>query len=240
MTDHTATPPSSLALAAASFLAQALELGDAPAAIATELTEISDTGNSAVYSVELDSSIGTAAFLIYVYALAAADEDGRDGAALYRQAMTTLEQAAARDTPGPRLVANAETDQVAFILATTPATWRRLQGEEPDLVATEADLPATDMSIQQRASVAADLLRTLREANEHARDWLAAIRAAGADEAADDVAFTEEETALALHVLDEANVTPLLTALNLLIASAQEQAGKVLPRQPGRGEGSDG
>lgn len=231
MIDDTATPQSPLALAAASFLAQALELGDDPAAIAPELTEISETGNSSVFSVELDSSIGSAAFLVYVYAMDAGGGNDTTGAELYQQAITTLEQAAARDTPGPRLVANAETEQVAFILATTPATWRRLQGEEPAVVATEADLPATGTSVQLRASLAEDLHRTLREANEHARGWLAAIRSAdsGRDEA---LAFTEEETALALHVLDEANVTPLLTALNLLIASAQEQAGEVLTQKP--------
>jgi hypothetical protein len=127
-------------------------------------------------------------------------------------------------------VANAETEQVAFILATTPATWRRLQGEEPAVVATEADLPATATSMQQRASLAEDLHRTLKEANDHARDWLGAVRAA--ESGTSEVAFTEEETALALHVLDEANVTPLLNALNLLVASAQERAGKVLTKTP--------
>jgi hypothetical protein len=232
MTDDTAPTPSPLALAAGSFLAQALELSDDPADIAAELTELEHTGASAIYSVELDSSIGSAAFLVYVYALDAAGADDRTGADLYQQAMTTLEQAAARDTPGPRMVANAETDAVAFILATTPATWRRLQGEESSLIATEADLPATGVSIQQRAELAEDLQRSLREANEHARGWLAAIRAAGASGADDEVAFSEAETALALHVLDEANVTPLLTALNLLVTAAQDQAGRALAGKP--------
>lgn len=231
MTDDTATPPSPLALAAASFLAQALELSDDPAAIAGELTGISETDDTAVYSVELDSSIGAAAFLVYVYALDAGEDAGHTGADRYQQAMTTLEQAAARDTPGPRLVANAETEQVAFILATTPATWRRLQGEEPSIVATEADLPTRGISVEERASVAEDFHRSLKEANDHARDWLAAIRAAG-ENTGDEIEFTEAETALALHVLDEANVAPLLTALNLLIASAQEQAGKALTQKP--------
>jgi hypothetical protein len=230
MTDDTVTSPSPLALAGGTFLAQALELSDDPAAIAGELTEISDSGVNAVFSVELDSSIGAAAFLVYVYALEATGQGDQTGADLYRQAMTTLEQAAERDTPGPRLVANAETEQVAFILATTPATWRRLQGEEPAVVATEADLPATATSMQQRASIAEDLHRTLKEANDHARDWLGAVRAA--ESGTSEVAFTEEETALALHVLDQANVTPLLNALNLLIASAQERAGKVLTKTP--------
>lgn len=231
MTDATSTPPSPLALAAASFLAQALELGDDPAAIATELTEIDESANAAIYSVELDSSVGAAAFLVYCYALEEPGEEGEGtGADLYHQAITTLELAAERDTPGPRLVANAESDRVAFILATTPATWRLLNGEEPAVVATEADLPSTGMSIKHRASLAEDLHRGLRETNEHARQWLAAVRAARSDGAP--ITLSEEETALALHVLDEANVGPLLTALNLLISSAQEQAGKVLSPPP--------
>jgi hypothetical protein len=231
MTDDTASTQSPLALAAGSFLAQALELTDDPAAIASEMTPISDEINTAVYSVELDSSIGAAAFLVYVYALDVANADGTTGAELYRRGMETLQRAADRDTPGPRLVANAETDTIAFILATTPATWRKLQGDSPAIVATEADLPATGMSLQQRASVAEELHRSLKEANDHARSWLGAVRAAGSN-GDEEIEFTEEETALALHVLDEANVTPLLTALNLLIASAQEQAGKLRAQPP--------
>lgn len=231
MTEDTAQSPTPLALAAASFLAQALELSDDPAAIASELTEISETANTAVFSVELDSSIGAAAFLVYVYALEEAGDDGEgSGAEVYSQAMETLARAAERDTPGPRLVANAEGDKVAFILATTPATWRRLQGEEPAVVATEADLPSTSVSIEQRASLAEDLHRSLRETNDHARSWLAAVRAAQSDDS--QLPLSEAETALALHVLDEANVGSLLTALNLLITSAQEQAGKVLSQAP--------
>lgn len=233
MTDQS-PPPSPLALAAASFLTQALELSEEPATIVPELTTIKEELNVAIYSVELDSSIGNAAFLVYVYALQDSDEDGMSGADLYQAGLTTLRQAAARDTPGPRLVAHADTDTVGFILATTPATWRRLQGEEPSLIATEADLPQTEMSTEQRASVAEDLHRALKEANDHARTWLAAIRAAGKNATEDDLAFTEAETALALFVLDNANVSPLLNALNVLVTSAQEQAGRMITTNQAR------
>jgi hypothetical protein len=221
-----------MAVAAASFLVQVLELGDDPTTIAPLLTTLKEARNSAIYSVELDSSIGTAAFLVYVYALHETSDEGMSGADLYQQGITTLRQAADRDTPGPRMVAHADSDAAGFILATTPATWRALQGEEqPPIVATEADLPATEMSTEQRAAVAEDLHRTLKEASDHAKQWLAALRSAGASTNEDEVAFTEEETALALFVLDTANIQPMLTALNALVASAQERAGQVVTRQ---------
>ncbi|HYH12214.1 MAG TPA: hypothetical protein VD789_07645, partial [Thermomicrobiales bacterium] len=180
MTDQPQPMSSPLALAAASFLTQALEINEDPSTIVPELAPLKENANAAIYSVELDSSIGSAAFLVYVYALQESDTEGRTGADLYQAGLTTLHQAAERDTPGPRLVAHADTETAGFILATTPTTWRRLQGEEPALFATEADLPQTEMSAEQRASVAEDLHRTLKEANDHARSWLAGIRSAGA------------------------------------------------------------
>ncbi len=232
MTDPQSAPNDSMAHAAASFLAQVLELGDDPATLAPLLTPLKESANSAIYSVELDSSIGTAAFLVYVYALHETSDEGSTGADLYQQGITTLRQAADRDTPGPRMVAHAESEVAGFILATTPATWRALQGEDqPSIVATEADLPTIEMSPEQRAAVAEDLHRTLKEASDHAKQWLAALRSAGAAIDEDEVAFTEEETALALFVLDTANIQPMLTALNVLVASAQEQAGQMVTRQ---------
>lgn len=228
MTDQPQPTSSPLALGAASFLTQALEINEDPTTIVPELTVIKEDDNAAIYSVELDSSIGSAAFLVYVFALQESDGEGKTGAELYHAGLTTLHQAAERDTPGPRLVAHADTETAGFILATTPATWRRLQGEEPAPIATEADLPQTAMSEEQRAAVAEDLHRTLNEANGHARSWLAAIRSAGASTEGDELTFTEAETALALFVLDNTNVSPMLTALNLLVTSAQEQAGKLI------------
>jgi hypothetical protein len=212
-----------MALAAASFLGQALELPDDPATIATELTTIEEAAHAAIFSVELDSSIGAAAFLLYVYALGTRDPDGGTGRDRYQEGMQALQQAADRDTPGPRMVAHADTDALGFILATTPATWRALQGDDqPRLVATESDLPTGTGSPDQRASHAEDLHRSLKEASEHAASWLAAVRTVGDAE----LSFTEEETALALFVLDQANIQPVLGALNLLVTAAQDQAGQ--------------
>jgi hypothetical protein len=222
MTDTPLTPLSSLAVAAAAFVARALGLDDPPATIAAELATVKEAGHAAIYSIEVDSSIGQAAFLVYVYVLDATDAEGVTGADRYEDGMGALQQAADRDTPGPRMVAHTTTDAMAFILATTPATWRLLQGEGSTLVATEADLPAVGISPEQRATIAEDLHKALKSAGDHAREWLAAIQAAG-----DDADFTEAETALALFVLDQANVQPTLTALNFLVNRAREQAGRI-------------
>ncbi len=222
------TPPS-LTLAAATFLVQALGLGDDPAVIASEFTTLKEESNASIHSVQLDSSIGPAAFLVYSYSLQEVDKSGTSGGDLYESGRMTLSQAADRDTPGPRMVAHADTDTLGFILATTPATWRALQGETADeLEATSADLPQTPASAEQRASAAEDLHRALREANNYAQEWLTAVQSAQqADD--DNSGFSEEELALALHVMDDANIRPLLTSLNLLIATAQQQAGNVEP-----------
>ncbi|CAN5827272.1 hypothetical protein BH20CHL2_BH20CHL2_13210 [soil metagenome] len=227
--DEPKQPPSELTLAAATFLVQALGLGDDPATIAREFVTIKEESNASIHSVQLDSSIGPAAFLVYVYDLQEVDQKGASGGDLYETGRLTLDQAADRDTPGPRMVAHADTDTLGFILATTPATWRALQGESAEgLEATAEDLPRTAASAEARSSAAEDLHRTLREANSNALAWLTAVQteAQSGDDALD---FSEEELALALHVMDDANIRPLLTSLNLLIATAQEQAGNVAP-----------
>lgn len=226
--DHN-QPSTELTLAAASFLVQALGLSDDPASIAGEFVTIKEEINTSIHSVQLDSSIGPAAFLVYVYALQDVDQKGVSGGDLYETGRMTLDQAADRDTPGPRMVAHADTGTLGFILATTPATWRALQGESPEgLEANAADLPQTATSVEARSTAAEDLHRTLREANSNALAWLSAVQAE-AQSGDDALDFSEEELALALHVMDDANIRPLLTSLNLLIATAQEQAGNMGP-----------
>lgn len=231
MTDPSSTKPTTLALGAATFLTQALGLPDSPDSIALEISALREDTVAGIYSLELDSSIGAAAFLIYAYALRDRDAQGMSGKQLYSEGLAILEQAAERDTPGPRMVAHADTETLGFILATTPATWRALRGEEPaSLVATEADIPTSGLSEHERASLAEDLHRSLKSTNDQARAWLTAIRPAGAGKDEQVLPFTEEETALALFVLDSANIEATLTALNLLVASARQQAGRVIPR----------
>jgi len=102
--------------------------------------------------------------------------------------------------------------------------------------ATAADLAAIEGAARYRSEVARDLLESLRNANQQATDWLAAIQIASQSdvdgkEAIDDLlAFTEEETELALYLLDDESIGNLLRALNLLVASAQQQAAQGLVR----------
>ena len=225
-----------LTLKIAAFVIQALDLGDDPAAIAGEIVALKRDLNAGISSIELDSSVGPAAFLIYHYLLDVPNTEGRSGRELFDADLATLERAAEQDTPGPRILAHATAGDEAYVLATTPATFRALSGASPteDMEATAADLlPGADTAeIRRRA--AHDLLRLLREADSQAAAWLRAIRVEGrlpqadangsGSESGDLLAFNEEETALALFLLDERSIGDLLRVLNLLITTARQQA----------------
>jgi hypothetical protein len=221
-----------IAHAAASFLGQVLGLGEAPSDLENDLSAIRRDVNSAVYSIQLESSVGPAAFLVYAYALASRGGDGRTGRESFDTGLETLQQAALNNSAGPRAVAHAETDDFGFILATTPGTYRALMGEAPtgsNLEATIADLPPTADLERLRSDAAEELKKLLTQANRHAADWLAAIQGSGQasgdeDDDGDFIEFTERETELALFLLDEESIGSLLKALNLLVATAQEQA----------------
>lgn len=274
--------------AAASFLAQVLGLETSPNALAelrSDLSTIKRDHNAAIYTIQLDSSVGMAAFLVYAYVLDARGGDGKTGRELYEAGVRTLEEAAERNTPGPRAVANAETDDYGFILATTPGTYRALtaasqratpeRGQPPQAVAArpapaaETPLPPsppapahsmpTNIPLEPappprrpnrapvqpapadndavRSDAADRLLLLIKEANAEAKTWLSALVAASqmaTDTESDDdlIAFNTAETALALHVLDDENVSALLRALNLLVAGAAEQARSGLKTEP--------
>lgn len=217
------------ALKAAAFLAQALDIDLDPAALTAELTRLEQDATSAVYTAQLDSSVGPAAFLVYVYPLGTAggNQSGEDA---FTSALETLQTAAERDAPGPRIVAHARTAEDGFILATTPAIARALAGEPS--VAEPAPL-LTDLSaaVEARREAAAELLRLLRAADAQASAWLAAIQAEGRDQpdAADLLAFDDVETELALYLLDERSIQNLLRALNLFLTAARDSASSTVP-----------
>lgn len=226
---------------AATFLGQVLGIAESPDYLEADLSPIKRDANASIFTIQLDSSVGPAAFLVYAYALRQRGGDGRTGKELFDAGLTTLQQAAQRAAPGPRAVAHAETEALGFILATTPGTYRALTGDpevNTTIEATAADLAAMEESARFRSEVAQDLLESLRSANQHATDWLAAIQVAGqsdadteGDDAIDDLfLFTEEETELALYLLDDDSIGNLLRALNLLVASAQQQAAQGLER----------
>jgi hypothetical protein len=218
----------------AAFVVQALELEEDPEELAAEIVPLKRNANAGISSVEFDSSVGPAAFLIYHYLLKRKNDEGETGRQLFNADLKTLELAAKRDTPGPRIVAHATAGDEAYILATTPATFRVLTGER------ESPLPPPTGDLEEaRRTSALDLLRTLRVAEQEAQTWLGAIQAvsptgASPEQAAGSIQFLEEETALALFLLDDRSIPNLLRVLNLLISAARAQAEGVFgPTPPG-------
>lgn len=219
-------PLEPIALRLATFINEALELDEEPAALAVEILPFKRDRNAGISTIELDSSIGVAAFLIYHYELNTADDEGRQGSELFQNDLRTLERAATLNTPGPRILAHAVTEDEAYILATTPATHRALTGQGP---AEEAAAVPEEQRDEVRKETATNLLRLLSEANAQARDWLAAMQLSGESASADHVDFHPEETGLALFLLDENNIRQLLQVLNIMVQSARFD----LPNQNG-------
>jgi hypothetical protein len=216
--------PISLRLAA--FVNEALELDEDTAALAVEILPFKRDRNAGISTIELDSSIGVAAFLIYHYELNIADDEGRQGSELFQTDLRTLERAATLNTPGPRILAHAVTDDEAFILATTPSTHRALTGTGSD--EAEPTIPEEQRD-EVRKETATNLLRLLSEANAQARDWLAAMQLSGEATSTEQVDFHAEETGLALFLMDQSNIRQLLQVLNLMVQSARPD----LPNQNG-------
>jgi len=212
------------ALRAAAFLAEVLELELDPVAISNDLVIVNDDAGVTTYAAELEASFGSAAFLIYVYDLATHDGGGAIRNR-YKSDIVTLQTAAERDAPGPRLLANGEGDDDAFLLATTPATYRLLAGEAfgsntepPVMLHPDADAAAL------RRDAAKELLTHLRAANLAAGTWLAALQSDGGGANENDeetVEFNEEETELALYLLDDRSIQNVLRAINLFITAAR-------------------
>lgn len=223
-------------LKAAAFLVQALELDDAPHDIADEVIELKRDANAGIYTAQFDSSVGPAGFLIYVYDLLAPNDEGRTGRDLFEADRQTLETAAERNAPGPRIMAHALTDDDGFILTTTPATWRALTGQPPLTPAADetadADLPPSANTADVRRIAAGQLLELLRAADARATTWLAAVSDEGrlpastdaSDVLSGDLPFNAEETELALFLLDERSIQNLLRTLNLMLNEARRQA----------------
>lgn len=233
MTDHTARTDS-LMLATAQFLIQALDLVDAPDEIAADLSPMKRDANAAISSIQLETSVGLAGFLVYTYVLERIGGDGKTGRELFDAGLHTLQLAATRNTPGPRPVAHADTDEYGFILATAPGTWRALMGHTSTqgIEAQPDDALTLTNTENIRADAASELFDLLQKANQQALTWLNALQAASR-QAHDDpehgvIAFTEPETELALFLLDDESVGALLRTMNLLVATAQDQAAAAM------------
>ncbi|MDQ3692939.1 MAG: hypothetical protein M3464_04850 [Chloroflexota bacterium] len=210
---------------AASILIEVLDLPDDAATIGHELTLIDRDQVLTVFAAEFESTVGPAAFLVYVYRLNQTGDDGRRGHDRFRDDLETLETAARLNTPGPRTVSHARAEDEGLILATTPAVWRALRGE-PDTPA-----PAADPALAERArgKQALALLGHLGAAEHAAERWLAVTGAlSGRD-------LTPEELELSLFLNDERSIKNLLQALNQLLATSRpprrlragQQRGKI-------------
>lgn len=235
MTDTPASPDSdNLMMATAQFLIQALELDDSPEAIANDLSVMKRDSNAAISSIQLDTSIGLAGFLVYTYVLNRTSGDGKSGKELFDTGLETLQLAQSRNTPGPRPVAHADTDEYGFILATAPGTWRALMGHTStdSIEAQPDDVLTTGNTETIRSDAASELFELLQKANTQAQTWLNAMQAASrqAQENPDEgmITFTESETELAIFLLDDDSVGSLLRAMNMLVATAQDQAAAAM------------
>ncbi|CAN5564178.1 hypothetical protein BH23CHL5_BH23CHL5_00720 [soil metagenome] len=218
---------SNTALRLAEFLRQALDLNEEANSLAGEIVPFKQDSNAGIYSIELESSVGVAPFLIYHYLLESTNTEDRTGRELFDVDLKTLERAATIDSPGPRIMAHAIAGDEAFILATTPATHRVLTGQDRESGLRSAELQTdTSTSSRIRHEAATKLVEALADANQLAAAWLSAIRSdeGGAivpSPGTDFIEFNEAETALALYVLDDRSIKDLLAVLNLMIESAR-------------------
>jgi aminoglycoside phosphotransferase (APT) family kinase protein len=185
---------------AAAFVAQALDMPGDPERLADDLTLVADDGVVVTFAIELESTAGVVAFLVYVYRLASRVADGALGRERMERDLATMAEAERLDAPGPRPVAQADDGALGFVLATTPAILRALSGESPPT----AEAPPID-----RGEAATALLARLRATEDAARTWLASAPDDGSPR-------TSEETELALHLLEPGNLDPLLTAIGRL------------------------
>ena len=200
------------ALKAADFVRQALDLPDDPYELAASVVPLKRELRNGISAIELDSSIGPTPFLIYHY-LITGDRTQLD------TDLETLERAAELGTPGPRVVAHAVAGDEAYILATTPGVQAAMSGD------TGKPRREPPKSIERARTRLPDRLADkLRETNELAGIWLAAMDAARA-ETPGPLELTDQEAALALLALDEGSIGDLLRALNLLLATARQSAG---------------
>ena len=199
----------------AAFIVQALDLTIDPQELIPEIVALKRDDTSGISAVELQSSIGPTPFLVYHYLIGEGQRGNLDAD------IATLEKAATLDTPGPRIVAHAIADDEAFILATTPSIQRAMAGqagEKPKRPPMPVD--------RARTRVPDRMIDKLREANRLAGDWLTAIQSASENGA--DLSLTEQEAALALFLLDERSIQDLVRALNVMIATARNQARQSL------------
>lgn len=196
-------------LVAASFIAEALGLEGKPAELAADLVEIGSAPLLATYAVELDSSRGRVALLIWLYDLDRVDDANVNGRQQRDRDLEMLEAAVRLGAPGPRLIASGEVGRWGAVLATTPGDHARLGGQA---VASAANLSNTPMATDDRARLAGELLVALRRSVYLAETYLAA-----SEQSAE---RTSEEAELGLFLTDPRSLEPLLGLVRRTIVEA--------------------
>lgn len=223
----------------AEFVSAALNMPESQQEIASSINTLRQDDHSAIYMVSLESpDIGDAAFLVYRYNLDSASSEDNPGKDHFDTDLQTLITSANLDLPGPRLLAHATTDNYALILATTPETYRALTGQPAEDKVIPLELTQAEQETVRR-DAAIGLLVALRDANRHAATWLNALERSGAPVVNDSpggVAMLEEETALAMHVVDRANVQDMLHALNFFVDWAGRQRTEIAGENDAAGE----
>ena len=221
----TASSDDTLDLLAARFIIQTLSLDLVPDVLVPTLNRIERDDQTAVYAVQLESSVGPAAFLIYGYETSLTGKRGAASQKRFATDVRTLEVAQSRNVPGPRLIASGELAGNSFVLATDPQTFAALAGIDATVnAASDAERERDPAGIRRDA--AGKLVTLLRDADRQAGRWLRAIdrqetsaqSAAGPSVAP---AFDDVETELALYLLGPDGIRNILTLASRILESAQ-------------------
>jgi len=186
-------------LAAAAFAAEALGIDVAAPDLADDLLPVADAPLSASWALEVISGETALPFVITAYTATAMDDGGVRGNEQFRNDLAILREAASLGTPGPRLVAQAESGDHLLTLTTTPAVAEMLAGGP-----THLPIPTQEA----RDAAARRLADALRAANADADLLLRGL--------AKDPTLSPDERALQLHVLNEASIRNLLRLLQVL------------------------
>lgn len=198
---------SSAALAAATVLSRAFAIPGDPTDLAASFAPLPAQGPALAWTVELVANDAEVAFLVSAYELGDAPGGPDSGQVAMAADLAVMAKAAAKGTPGPRLVARAEAGGWGIVVAASPAAVARLGGT-PDAV--PVDKPA---AARERARAADALLAALRNAERRSATYLAAV-GDGTE------APTTAERGLALFVADAPSLANLSRALRLAVARA--------------------
>jgi hypothetical protein len=196
----------SAALAAATVVARAFAISGDPADLVASFAALPAHGPGWAWTVELAAGDEHFAFLVSAYDLGDGREAAESGRAAMEADLAVMADAAALDTPGPRLVAQAEAGWWGIVVAASPATVAMLGGAVAGVASACQPGSATE---RERAADA--LLLALRGAERRAGAYLAAVGDGSGPP-------TTGERALAMFVADAPSLAKLSQALRLAVS----------------------